>query len=477
MGGGAGLKPRSRRSFLGALAALGATACTGTLPFGPHAGEAILPRATPEGIPDDLLALAGRFVAIAERGRSAAGLWGRLGGSPAESEAGQLLADALAPLADRVVIEHFPLRAIRPQRWSLAIAGRAPLASAMPAPVDALFPPEVVAAPVTVIDTDDDWERAAGSWVYVAATMKGTPALNSVRDGKLYERAVRAGARGFVFSLPTPPGVWRLAAPVDKAFALADSQYPDGRRPIPAFCVDADDGALIAAAGGATLTGSAVAGARDDWPAANVVARIEGELPATVAVMSHLDSFFSGANDNASGLATLVGLARRIHAARRAGARTASFVLVGLAAHHDGGAGMRAFQTHDSARFASLAGIVLIEHTDAVAGHEVTDPGWPATFDDKRQAFLGPAPWPAVEAALPELVSASGLMPLPPATSRACISDLLVVCDRLPTFSLIQAPPYYHTDHDTLDKISAAGLERAVDFHVRLLERTGFVVR
>jgi hypothetical protein len=47
---------------------------------------------------------------------------------------------------------------------------------------------------------------------------------------------------------------------------------------------------------------------------------------------------------------------------------------------------------------------------------------------------------------------------------------LLVICGELPSFCLIQAPPYYHTDHDTIDKISRAGMEAAVDFHMRLFE-------
>jgi hypothetical protein len=60
-----------------------------------------------------------------------------------------------------------------------------------------------------------------------------------------------------------------------------------------------------------------------------------------------------------------------------------------------------------------------------------------------------------------------------PQTADACIGDLLVICGELPSFCLIQAPPYYHTDHDTIDKISRAGIEASVDFHVLLLEAIG----
>ncbi len=459
----------SRRAFLagvGALTVGGACAAERWLADFPG-------RFGTPAVPDDPFDLAARFVAIAERNRSADRLWGRMGGSPEERDAGELLAAALRPFVDDVTLEDFELRAARPKKWSLAIGSGAPLASAMPAPIDGLFPAAPVSAPVVVITSDADWAKAAGAWAYVAATMKGTAALNSVRDGKLYDRAVEVGARGFVFSLPMPPGTWRVVAPIDKAFALGDSTYPDGRRPIPGFCVDSEDGARILAATGSTLTGSIDASERERATASNVVARIHGELPATIGVMTHLDSFFSGANDNASGLATLVGLTRTIHERRASGKKSASFVLVGLAAHHDGGAGMRAFHDRDRARFSSLTSLVLIEHTDAQAGTERALAGWPADFNDRRQAFLGSKPWPEIEPALPALVRETGLMTVDPPTAKVCISDLLVVCDELPTFCLIEAPPYYHTDHDTLDKISRDGIEHAVRFHTELLERIG----
>jgi len=35
----------------------------------------------------------------------------------------------------------------------------------------------------------------------------------------------------------------------------------------------------------------------------------------------------------------------------------------------------------------------------------------------------------------------------------------------------MNAPPYYHTDHDTMDKISNAGIRNTVQLHLLLLER------
>ncbi len=58
---------------------------------------------------------------------------------------------------------------------------------------------------------------------------------------------------------------------------------------------------------------------------------------------------------------------------------------------------------------------------------------------------------------------------------EACIADLFVVCDRLKPFTLIQSAPYYHTNHDRMDKLSEAGLKAAVVFHMRLLEVSGAI--
>ena len=250
---------------------------------------------------------------------------------------------------------------------------------------------------------------------------------------------------------------------------MRDEVYPDKRRPIPCFVIDAADGALLAAARSAPLEAQVEYEPRTIREALNVVGYLPGLQRSRVVVFNHLDSFFSGANDNASGIATTVGLARRI-AMLPVEKRLADFFFVGLAAHHDGGEGMRAFRARQPGRYASLTQAILIEHTDALGGNEAKVAGWPESFNDQRQAYLGSKGWPELKSALGDLAARSRVMTTSPQTSDACIGDLLVICGELPSFCLIQAPPYYHTDHDTIDKIGRAGIEAAVDFHLRLLE-------
>lgn len=136
---------------------------------------------------------------------------------------------------------------------------------------------------------------------------------------------------------------------------------------------------------------------------------------------------------------------------------------------------MRALAEASPERMASIKTMILLEHLDMLPGTDLPVDAAAPPLTDRRVAYTGPNGWPRIEGALPELLRESGLMTSKPPIVRECIADLFVVCDRVQPFCLMAAPPYYHTDHDTLDKLSEAGLQRAVDFHLRLLEAAGFV--
>jgi hypothetical protein len=422
----------------------------------------------------DLLRIAAEHVRIAEADRGRSALWGRLGGSAAEHASARLFDRQIKPYLRSSKLEPFKFTAYRPTNWSLTIQGGAQMISAMPTPFDARFPDGEVRAPLMLVTNDSEWNVARGKWAFVRATMQGSSARNSIRDGNLYKRAVEVGAAGLIFSLPMKPGRWRAVVPIDKAYALRDEAYPDKRRPLPCFCFDAHDGELLAlaAAEGSVLSARVSYESKMDREGINFVGYLPGKGQLGVVFFNHLDSFFSGANDDASGLATTVGLAHRLSRLPLE-KRMADFFFVALSAHHDGAEGMRAFTDQHPNIFYNATQAILIEHTDAQGGREAKAAGWPGRLNDLRQAYLGSKGWPEVRAALPRLVKESGVMSITPPMVDACIGDLLAVCDQTKSFCLIQAPPYYHTDHDTIDKISRAGLEASVDFHMRLLEVTG----
>lgn len=418
-----------------------------------------------------LLEVAAGHVAIAESTREDSMLWGRLGGSEAERASAHLLARQLRP-SDVEPVEY---SAYRPEAWALAPEGGAALASAMPAPFDAWMP-NVAPSPVVRVAADDDWARVSGAWAFVEATADGSAARTNVREQNFYRRAVESGAVGFVFSLPTPPGTWRSVVPVDKPFALPDETYPSHRRPIPSFSVDAEDGARLRelATSGARLAVEIEYDPSMQRKGLNVVSRLDGDGDDAVMLACHLDSFFAGANDDASGIAVLVGLYRELHR-MPASARKVDFWFVGLSGHHDEGAGMRAFAQASPQRMDSITTAILLEHLDMHPGHDLQLAAGAPLLSDRRVAYTGPNGWPEIEAALPDLLRDSGLMTSKPPIVRECIADLFIVCDQVQPFCLMAAPPYYHTDHDTLDKLTQDGLQRAVDFHMRLLAKAGFI--
>ncbi len=258
--------------------------------------------------------------------------------------------------------------------------------------------------------------------------------------------------------------------PVDKPYAVKDERYRGGLRPIPCFSMDSVDGAIAAKAAGAEVVASiryAKAGAHQGR---NVVGFLPGSGDTATGIMCHIDSFFTGAIDNASGIAAMVGMAETVARLPKS-ARKTDFYFLGLSAHHDEAAGMRDWVARDAKRFARVRHLFLLEHVDALDSEEGRKAGWPMPLNNQRVAYLGTEGWPQVRSLLPELLRQSAVMTVDPKMQDACIADLFVTCGRVKSFCLMNAPPYYHTDHDTIDRISEAGIRNAATFHTALLAR------
>ena len=414
----------------------------------------------------DLLAIAAEHVRISEADRVRGGLWGRIGWSESERASARLLAAQLGRYLPQAKLEEFRFRAYRPASWDVRADGGT-LASAMPAPFDAHFPEDPIRAPVVEVKADGDWSAARGRWALLRNA--GFTVSTLVREKLLYQKAVESGAAGLVFSLNTPPdSLWRAVVPVDKPYAVRDERYPDQRRPIPCFAVDASDGSRI----GGELTARIGYEKETRRQALNAVGYLAGHGERTVAILTHIDAFFSGACDNATGIATLVGLAHRLSRLEKA-ARRAHFWFGGLAAHHDSAEGMRAFLAKDDKRSASIHEMILLEHLDALDLDDGAKAGWPVPLNNQRTAYVGQPAWGEAKAVAARLARETGLMTADPEIREACIADLFVTCGKVRSFCLMQAPPFYHTDHDTLDRISRRGIEAGVEFHMRLLGATG----
>ncbi len=345
----------------------------------------------------------------------------------------------------------------------------------MPAPFEARFPDGKISARLEAVEPDGDWSRAKGKWAFVRSGATTSTAFNIVREKLLYQRAVAVGAAGLLFALPTAKGSrWKSVVPVDKPYAVKDERYAGGLRPIPCFSVDSVDGSLVAK--GREVTASIRYAAVEKHTGRNVVGFLPGSSDSAAGVMCHIDSFFTGAIDNASGMAAMVGMAESLARLPRS-ARKCGFYFLGLSAHHDEAAGMRDWVGRDARRFARVKQLFLLEHVDAIDSEEGRQAGWAMPLNNQRVAYLGSEGWPQVRALLPELVRASGVMTVDPKMQDACIADLFVTCGKVKSFCLMNAPPYYHTDHDTIERIGETGLRNAAAFHTMLLAKLGLVAK
>jgi len=408
-------------------------------------------------------------------------LWGRLGGSTAERASAKLMLEQLAPYLNFVALEKFSLWTHRPTKWVVKTTGGLGLTTAMPAPFDGRVMKSTGTHQIQWIRSEKDWEHADEKWVYLRTEMNGSPGRTNVRSDFLYQRAVAANAAGFIFSLPELPGRWQAVIPVDKPYAKLDQRYPDGIRPIPSFCIDAKDGAIVETA---ALNHEELAfnieftrddndpdpirGIQDEFPAYNVVGTLSGAPDRHVGIVTHLDSFFDGANDNLSGMAVFVGLANAL-ANLPEEQRKATFHFAAISGHHDSGQGMRHYAKKHADLLADMDALFLIEHTDVVAG-DLEGNGFPENMNDLRAAYIGDNGWPEVEAVLTELVVETGLMTQAPRVVKGCIADLYVVCGNVQPFCLIMGTPFYHTNHDTLEKITEEGMQRSLDFHLKMFD-------
>src|SRR6185503_11263169 len=178
---------------------------------------------------------------------------------------------------------------------------------------------------------------------------------------------------------------WKSVVPVDKPYAVKDERYPGGLRPIPCFSIDAVDGASVASSNGEKLTAQIRYDGADRHEGRNVVGFLPGSGGYAVGIMCHIDSFFTGACDNASGIAAMVGLAEALSRLPER-ARKADFHFLGLSAHHDEAAGMRDWVVRDARRFARIRQLFLLEHVDALDSAEGRAAGWPMPLNNNRIA-------------------------------------------------------------------------------------------
>jgi hypothetical protein len=330
-----------------------------------------------------------------------------------------------------------------------------------------------VTAPVIYVGhgTDADLAGRDVKGKIAVVHVRPEPSLFGSAEQGVAQKLAKLGAAGVVNAIEGPGN----ALYFDPRFACGT---------LPCFIVGGQDAWFLqqvigkAAAAGMTdrvkLRLSLTSDEQGGLTSANAVATIPGKSPRRIIINAHADGYFQGGDDNASGVAVLVGLAKYF-AKQPQPQHTLLFVASG--GHHGPGNGPAALvATHPELKDSIL--IVNLEHVaylDAVRGKT------------RATANIGMA-W---ESSVTESAKAVGVTNLSPflidlwSKAPKCFGVAVYQAAGtsvpgdlggyrtlgVPMTQMIQSGTFYHSSGDVLEQVPAEGLERAARFHAYFIEQ------
>jgi hypothetical protein len=266
------------------------------------------------------------LAATARRYRDAGHLqyWGRIIGTSADAESAAYLVRRFQQIGlTDVRLQPFDLPPQwMPLSWEIAatVADRTvKLTAAQPAYATA-------ATPANGLDAEVAWLGTGTEADYIDRDVRGK-AVVITRGAQTNVRLAEARGAVALLIVNALPGNVR------------NQVYPLGTK-VPTFTIGMNDGIairdLITRAGGvaARIKIQLEAGFVPGLKTATVWGTLPGTTDETIYVLAHRDGWFEGASDNASGVATMVGLAEYFATIPRA-QRRRTIVFLGAAGHHN----------------------------------------------------------------------------------------------------------------------------------------------
>jgi peptidase M28-like protein len=397
--------------------------------------------------------------------------WGRIQGMPADAETQEWLADKFrrAGIQD-VRVQPFDLPPQwHPMSWSATASANGTIVR-----LESVMP----------------WTTAVSGTLDLEAVYVGLGAEADFAPRDVKGKAV------FIYGAPEP-GLWTSSAIHDGALQRADQRgaaavflaigLPGnmkmhafrGAVKAPAYSIGFDDfvsvrqmieraGSGPAARVKVTLDLKTIPGLKS----ANVWGVIPGMSDEKVIVSAHRDGYFEGAADNASGLATLVGLAEYFTGLPKE-KRPRTIMLVGTPGHHGTqDLGLKWIQEHRDTDLGKVALYINGEHTAAgqtyLRGPVIRKANaanafwWSLEGSPKLQSIVLNAyrTFGVATYAEPETGSPPG--------ATGDYGDIATV-------GLVDAGIFYHTEGETEDTIPPFGLEASTRAFAKIIDESGTV--
>ena len=200
-------------------------------------------------------------------------------------------------------------------------------------------------------------------------------------------------------------------------------------------------------------------------------ANVWGVLPGTsdeqVLIVAHRDGWFDGATDNASGVATAVGLAEYFAKVPKERRRRA-IVVIGTPGHHNSAnIGVQWLADHKDTALKHTALIINCEHTAATQNYLLGPTIRPANTATAMWWYVGGGPRLAAAAvkAFDTFGVATFAQPETSAAGEIGPSHRLA-----PALQLIQSEMFFHSDAETPDTVPPAGLEATTRAYAKIID-------
>jgi hypothetical protein len=197
-----------------------------------------------------------------------------------------------------------------------------------------------------------------------------------------------------------------------------------------------------------------------------VFGTLPGMTDEKVYVLAHLDSWFEGATDNASGVATMLGLAEYFTKIPKE-QRHRTIIFVGTPGHHNGKEwGAEWLKEHQG--LAKTALVINSEHTSAQGSHLY---GWKlakTNAPDPNNWYIGGSPKFKDIAMKAALACGVAMYDEPMALAPGEMSPIYQLA---PSIQIMNTdPPYFHSDHD--DIVPYTQLEAVTRAYAKLITET-----
>ena len=291
--------------------------------------------------------------------------WGRIPGTPYGKMAMDYMASEYATLGLQVRRQSAVLPKLwYPTHWEggYAMGGKT-------GTFKTLFPiNETVATPKAGISAEALWVGIGAAHDLLGRDVKGKAVIiysTFVPGGRSHSASDRAG----LFDSDTLATKAGAAMIINVMAVPGNAQFnpegaPTGPGAVPTMTISQDEGFMLrdmlATGAKVTINLKLDIDERVNLPIENVYAVLPGMSDEQILLISHTDSFFQGAMDNASGMATGIDIARH-YAALPKSKRPRTLVFVALPDHHHGEYGRAAMiKSYD---WSKVALILNLEHT------------------------------------------------------------------------------------------------------------------